>query len=342
MQRLVLGMLVACGSGIADPADRAPRAVASPQPAVAATAARPAVAEVVTPVTPSCVEDGKPYDEAVMRERITLLASKGLDGRAPGSDGDVTTRKFITERFDCLGLTKAGASFELPFTTGGQHTANVVGYVKGSDATLGSEIVLVAAHHDHLGGGYLGANDNASGLVALLSIAQAVQQHAPRPRRTIVFAAFGAEEGGMLGSYEYAKTPPAALPLDKIMQVVNLDMVGSYSSRKLVAAMGAFKGFAARKLLDQLDRGFPKLNVSSGGRARGSDFEPFCKLGVPYVFFWTPDARCYHEKCDTADQVDYPHMVEISRLAGALTRELADTDVDLAAARKKLGCGVAY
>jgi hypothetical protein len=295
---------------------------------------------VVAAATPSCVEDGKPYDQAVMRARVTMLAAKDLDGRVPGTDGDVTTRKFITERFRCLGLSPAGATFELPFTTGTQHTANVVGYVQGSDATLGSEIVLVAAHHDHLGNGYLGANDNASGLVAMLAIAQAVQQHTPRPKRTIVFAAFGAEEGGMLGSYQYAKTPPEALPLAKVMQVINLDMVGSYSSHKLVAAMGAFKGFPARTLLDKLDDGFPKISVSSGGRARGSDFEPFCKLGVPYVFFWTPDARCYHEKCDTADQVDYPHMVDIARLAGALTQELADTDVDLAAARKRLGCGV--
>lgn len=286
---------------------------------------------------PSCVDDGKPYDLATMKARVALLAAPELDGRAPGSTGDAAARAFLVERFRCLGLTPAGADFELPFTTGGMATANVVGYVAGSDPDAG--IVYVTAHHDHLGAGHLGANDNASGVVGLLAIAQAVRQRATPPRRTIAFLAFGAEEGGMIGSYAYAKHPPAALPIDKLVQVINLDMVGSHASHGLVAAMGAFKNQPSRKLLDGLVGRFKKISVASGGIARGSDFEPFCKLGVPYVFFWTPDRRCYHEKCDTADKLDYPHMVDIVALAGALTEAIADTPIDLLASRAKLGCG---
>ncbi len=342
MRRLALVLVVACAQPTkpeldSPPAERHPTALPAPVAKPTATILPDAA---VVAAAPSCVEDGKPYDEAVMRERVTMLASKQLDGRAPGTDGDVATRHFIAERFRCLGLTPAGTGFELPFTYETHATANVVGYVQGTDDKVGSEIVMVSAHHDHLGGGYLGANDNASGLVGLLAIAQAVQQRPTKPRRTIVFATFGAEEGGMIGSYEYAKSPPAALPIDRMVQVINLDMVGSHSSRKLVAAMGAFTGFPSRKLLDKLDDGFPKINVASGGRARGSDYEPFCKLGVPYVFFWTPDARCYHEQCDTADKLDYVHMVDIVHLAGSLTEQMADTELDLARARKQRGCGV--
>ena len=104
--------------------------------------------------------------------------------------------------------------------------------------------------------------------------------------------------------------------------------------------MGAFPKLASRKILERLDAKFPKISVSIGGRARGSDFEPLCKLGVPYVFFWTPDARCYHQTCDTADRIDYPHMLDIAGLAGALTTEMADTEQDLAGLRAKYGCGV--
>ena len=286
-----------------------------------------------------CVDDGKPYDEAVMRERVARLASPENDGRAPGSKGDLATRAFLVERFTCLGLTPIGdATFEQPFATGGVATANVVGYVKGSDPV--ADIIYVSAHHDHLGDGHLGANDNASGIVGMLAIAQAIQQRTTPPRRTIVFAAFGAEEGGMIGSYFYAAHPPAALPNDKVVEVINLDMVGSHASHQLVAAMGAFKGHPARKLLDGLVGKFGKISVASGGIARGSDFEPFCKLGIPYVFFWTPDQRCYHEKCDKAAALDYKHMVDIVRLAGALVEAMADTAIDLAASRAKLGCGV--
>jgi hypothetical protein len=285
----------------------------------------------------SCVDDGKPYDEAVMRERVARLASPENDGRAPGSKGDIATRAFLVERFSCLGLLPAFDAFEQAFVTDKVKTANVVGYVKGSDADAG--ILYVTAHHDHLGDGHLGANDNASGIVGLLAIAQAIRQRA-QPRRTIVFAAFGAEEGGMIGSYFYAAHPPAALPNDEVVEVINLDMVGTHQSHQLVAAMGAFKGHPARKLLDGLVGKFGKISVASGGIARGSDFEPFCKLGIPYVFFWTPDQRCYHEKCDVAKTLDYKHMVDIVRLAGALTEAMADTQIDLLASRAKTGCGV--
>lgn len=290
------------------------------------------------PASPSCVDDGKPYDPKTLRDRIALLASPKLDGRVPGTAGDLAARAFIAERFRCLGLQPAlDAGFEQPFVDGTAKTANLVGLVRGSDPDLRDQIVLVAAHHDHLGHGHLGANDNASGVVALLAVAQALAQRDTAPKRTIVFATFGAEEDGMIGSYYFAKHAPIAL--DQVVQVINLDMVGSHASRGLVAAMGAFPKHTSRKLLDKLDDKYPKLHVSAGGRARGSDFEPFCKLGIPYVFFWTPDARCYHEACDTVDKIDVARMVDIASLAGDLTAALGDSDVDLLAARKKLGCG---
>jgi hypothetical protein len=338
-------VLVACGHP-APVEDRQPASPSDPKPKPGPVAAAPLV-EQNDAKAPSCVDDGKPYDEKLMRERITFLASKELDGRAPGTDGDSRARAFIVERFRCLGLTPAGkptagddASFELPFDVITKKTANIAGIVKGSDDKVGSEIIVVSAHHDHLGKGYLGANDNASGVVGVLAIAQAIQQRAVKPKRTIVFVTFGGEEGGMLGSYHFVKAPPESVPLDNVMQVINLDMVGSYKSRRLVAAMGAFKGFVANKLLSKLDDGFPNINVSIGGRARGSDYEPFCKIKIPYVFFWTPDSTCYHEKCDTADKIDYVHMVDIVKLAGALVDQMGDTAIDLSAARKKLGCGV--
>ncbi|MEP6859457.1 MAG: M28 family peptidase [Deltaproteobacteria bacterium] len=279
-------------------------------------------------------KDGDPFAKDALHDDVAFLASKALDGRAPGTDGDTRARAFIVERFTCLGLAAAGddGGYEQAFTSGGATTANVIATIKGTS----DDIVMVSAHHDHLGNGHLGANDDASGVAALLAIAKAAAQGDP-PARTLVFAAFGAEEDGMVGSQFFAKHPTIAL--DHVVQFVELDMVGSHSSADLVAAMGAFKGFGARTLLDKRVKEFPKIHVSAGGKARGSDFAPFCLLGVPYTFFWTPDHRCYHETCDTIERLDLAHMIDIAKLASTLVHDLAETRLDLAKLRAKRGCG---
>jgi hypothetical protein len=125
-----------------------------------------------------------------------------------------------------------------------------------------------------------------------------------------------------------------------VVEVVNLDMIGSYRARNWVAAMGTFSGLPARALIDPLVAKARRagLDVIPGGKARGSDFAPFCDLGIPYVFFWTPDDKCYHETCDVADRIDAAHMTAIIGFAKQLVDALAATDKDLAAARSELGC----
>jgi len=325
------------------PDRRAPAvtAAAATEPAAPAAPAPPAPTPpppppAPPPPPPSCVDDGAPYGVAELRARVALLAAPALDGRAPGTDGDRAARAHIVERFRCLGLTAGGAggSYEQPF----DDTANVIGLVPGSDPAVGAEIVLVGAHHDHLGGGMLGANDNASGVAALLAVAQGVRR-AGAPRRTIAFVTYGAEERGLVGSLHLVAHPPASLPLDRIVEVINLDMVGSHASVNAVSAFGTFPKLPARAILAELARKYPKLNVGLGGHSVRGDHLGFCQQGIPYVFFWTPDRRCYHEKCDTADRLDYPRMADIAQLAGGLVQRLADTDTDLAAAKARAGCG---
>ena len=218
-------------------------------------------------------------------------------------------------------------------------TANLVAYLPGTDAAVAAEQILVTAHHDHLGDGHLGANDNASGAAALLAVAQSLATAGPR-RRTVAFVLFGAEEQGLLGSQHYLAHPPAALPLARAVQVINLDMIGSYASKRRVHAFGAAAGLPATALLAELDDAFPRTRVAIGGHSVRGDHHGFCALGVPYVFFWTSDARCYHRRCDTADRVDLPRLADIAALAGALTSRLADSPLDLAAVRASRGCTV--
>jgi len=343
MRSAVLAVLAAC----------APRPVASATaqeaPAPHAAAAEPAAAPPVAAPPPvaaepaaqdrGCIDDGSPYDAAALRARVAYLASGELDGRASGSAGDAAARGYLADRFRCLGLVPAGAhgSYEQPFTAAGRATANLVGYIPGDDATVGGDIIVVGAHHDHLGDGHLGANDNASGAAALLAIAQAVRQRGA-PHRTVAFVAFGGEELGLVGSAYFAAHPPSALPAGRIVYDVNLDMIGSYSSAGAVYAMGTFRGLPATAIVKALSRERPALHVGVGGRGVGSDHEALCSAGVPYVFFWTPDKRCYHGRCDTIDNLDAAHAAEIAAFAGALVERLADSPSDLAASRTRLGC----
>ena len=286
----------------------------------------------------SCVGDAKPFDVDVLKARLTALADPALDGRASGSSGERAARKLITDRFSCLGLEPAGDSgYEQAFKDAdGNATANLVAKLPGET----DEIVVVGAHHDHLGKGYLGANDNGSGVVGLLAVAQALRQRDAKPKRTVVFVTFSAEEQGLVGSSYFVAHPPAAVPLDKVVEYINLDMLGSQASKGAVYAFGAFPKLTARAVLQKVARSYPKINVGIGGNSVRGDQLDFCKQGIPYVFLWTPDARCYHEKCDTADRIDYKGLSAIAGLATGLVAGLADSAVDLAAERTKRGCGV--
>ena len=306
---------------------------------VAAAPSPPAGAPPAAAEAASCVDDGAPFDAAALRERVAQLASVELDGRASGSAGDAAARAVLAARFRCLGLVPAGRgdSYEQPFTADGRATANLVGYLPGDDPVVGRDIILVGAHHDHVGRGHLGANDNASGAVALLAIAQALRQRGA-PHRTIAFVAFGGEELGLLGSAHFAAHPPAALQLERVVYDINLDMVGSYAQAGAVHAMGTFRGLAATPIVRALAAERPALHVGIGGRGAGSDHEPFCRVGIPYVFFWTPDRRCYHQRCDTVERLDAEHLAAIAALAADLVDRLANSTVDLAEARTRLGC----
>ena len=287
-------------------------------------------------------DQGGAFSESALRARIGFLADPALAGRASGSAGDTTTREHIAARFECLGLEAPGDTYEQPFKDSeGSDTANVIGVLPGSDSELSDEIIVVGAHHDHLGeddtGVYTGANDNASGVATMLAVAQAMSERETAPRRTLVFVAFGAEEVDLDGSTHYVEHPPAGLPLAQTVFMVNLDMVGTYEAEGVLNALDAGPDTVARAALEAVMGDFPGLKLNLDDTGDSSDSVNFCEAGVPNVFFHTPDPTCYHETCDTADNVDYPHLVLTAQLVSAMVEVLADGDLDLAAAREA-GC----
>ena len=293
-----------------------------------------------------CAEVTDPFDAAKLQAEVELLSTDALAGRRPGFRGDAITRRYLEERFACLELTPLDQGcYAQPFANDdGDQSANIIGYIAGTDPQVADEIIVVGAHHDHLGeeGGevFNGANDNVSGVVALLAAIEAFRRDGVEPRRTVVFIAFGSEETGLEGAYHFTTNPPAEFPLADVVYMINLDMLGTYDVVGGVDAFGTFAGTPGREILEALLQDLPELNAVLGVASPegDSDYDPFCAEGIPYVYFETFDPPCWHEPCDDPPRMDYPHMSQLARLKYELAVALANSDTDLAAARAELGC----
>jgi Zn-dependent M28 family amino/carboxypeptidase len=166
---------------------------------------------------------------------------------------------------------------------------NVVGLLPGSDPTLKNEPVIFAAHYDHKGIGhavngdsiYNGAEDNASGVAAILAAAEALSRSGQRTRRPILFIATTAEESGLLGSEAYAARP--LYPLARTAAVINIDVTNTRGPTRDISALGVDRSTLG-PLFDAAARG-ENLKATSEPDTRGSFFRsdhfPFVRAGVP-------------------------------------------------------------
>jgi hypothetical protein len=211
---------------------------------------------------------------------------------------------------------------------------NVVGILRG--ASKPDEAVVLGAHYDHLGLGgrtslaadrageiHNGADDNASGTAAILEIAHDLSDPADRPARSVVFAAFAAEEIGLLGSAHYVNRP--AVPLDRTIAMVNLDMIGRPGGRVLIS------GFEKAPALEEDLRAAQKAagtdlevrRFSEGAGVGASDDSSFVLRRVPALAFFSGFHADYHRPSDDPDKLEIGGALEVTRLAAALTQQIA-------------------
>jgi hypothetical protein len=211
--------------------------------------------------------------------------------------------------------------------------ANIIGILPGSDPVLGETAVVVGAHYDHLGLGgeyslapsqfgevHPGADDNASGTAALILLARAFARSGGA-RRTLIFAAFSAEEMGLVGSSHYAKEP--SWPLEKTVAMVNLDMIGRLKDRTLYV-FGVKTGKEFGNVLEELNRE-RGLVLKLGGDGYGpSDHTSFYGRKVPVLFFFTGPHSDYHRPSDTVDKINREGLAEVARLVYRVVGRLAN------------------
>jgi Peptidase family M28 len=238
---------------------------------------------------------------------------------------------------------------------------NVLGLIEGSDPKLKDEWVLVTAHFDHDGvnGTQIlnGADDNGSGTVALLEIADAyavAAQQGQRPKRSVLFCAWNSEERGLLGAWAYTEFPPA--PLANIAAVLNMDMIGrneevqvgggnrfngldvqtAESNANAVNMMGYARVPALAEMVDGANAGIgldikKRYDNNSSNLVRRSDQWPFLQRGVPALGFMTGLHPDYHTQYDRPEKINYVKMEKIARLIHQASWNLAN-----AAARPKM------
>jgi aminopeptidase YwaD len=215
---------------------------------------------------------------------------------------------------------------------------NVAGILPGRGA-LASEIVVLGAHYDHLGYGgersmkpnvhaaHLGADDNASGTAAVLLAAENLRnllREVPS-HRTVLIALFSAEESGLAGSGHFVANPP--LPMDRVVAMVNLDMVGMLREDKLTA-FGTESAPEWRSLVERAGKEL-KLNITATGDGYGpSDQTSFYAARIPVLHFFTGAHERYHTPEDRADSLNYAGGARIVELTTNVVAAVARGEVN--------------
>ncbi len=226
-----------------------------------------------------------------------------------------------------LKTTKLGTK-ELP-------ARNVVGFLLGSDPELNQEVVVLGAHFDHVGDGrygsmsnavgqiHNGADDNGSGTVTLIELAAWFGRPENRPRRSLVLVAFSGEERGLLGSRYYVNHP--TVPLDDIVAMINMDMVGRSRGGKLqIGGVGTAKGL--RDLVAAHNKTH-RLNVTWDPQGTApSDSTSFFRKDLPVLFFFTGLHEDYHRPTDDPDKINYADMQRIALLVRDVAHDIACRD----------------
>lgn len=215
---------------------------------------------------------------------------------------------------------------------------NVVAILEGSDPQLKDEYVVFSAHMDHVGIGvpdangdsiFNGADDDASGTVAIVEVAEAMTSLPTAPRRSMVFLLVSGEEKGLWGSEWHAANPSA--PIDKYVANLNADMVGRNWGDTIVAIGEEHSDLG--ETLNRVNGNHPELNMTAIDDIWPderfyfrSDHYNFARNGVPVLFFFNGTHDDYHGRDDEPDRIDAEKAARISKLIFYLGVDIANRD----------------
>ncbi len=275
-------------------------------------------------------------------EDVRVLSADDMEGRLAGSPGGLKARAYVRARMEAIGLDSI-MTMPVPIQRGGQtfEGANLIAMVPGTGGS--NRALLVMAHYDHVGvvNGeiYNGADDNASGVAALLQIATSMKARAPL--HDVIFAVVDAEEGGLRGARTLVSAPKFKPLLERTVLAVNFDMISRSDKNELYAA-GAYHFPWLKPRLDAIAAD-AKVTLKQGHDApvpkdqdwsSQSDHGAFHQLKRPWVYFGVEDHPDYHKPTD-----DFPAVPQDFFQRSAATVELAVRafDRDLEAIAQEAG-----
>lgn len=287
----------------------------------------------------------------VIAGHVRFLASDSRLGRGTPGHGLERSAAWLADAFHGAGLEPVGDHGGYlqywPYGEGRGEAPvpvpNVVGRLPGGDAARGGEHVLLVAHYDHLGVGepnadgdsiFNGADDNASGVAALVAVATAFGALPVRPARPILFLATSGKEQGLLGSTWFADNP--TVDLSEAVAVLNLDMLGR-NDPDSIGVVG-YDHSTLGPLIRDVAAATPELGLAvlaglaDPGRGPGeelfreSDHFPFARRGTPAVTFFSGLHDDYHTPDDEARKVDADKVARIARLVFLTAHRLASAD----------------
>lgn len=252
---------------------------------------------------------------------INYLAQPYFRGREAGSSQSQEVAEFLARRLELLKVAAAGAEgFFQPFYPGFR---NVLGMMEGREPNAKEAVILLQAHYDHVGIGnprtsrrltgeiHPGADDNASGVAALMLIAEALRGLPSRPRHSILIAFWDAEEKGLLGSKHFAVSP--TVKLDRIRVSLAVDMIGRLAAEGLhVYGTRSAAGLRSLVALENDQTDVP-LDFSWKMPVNG-DHYVFYTRGIPLLLWHTGEHEDYHTPSDTPDRINQAGLERIVRL----------------------------
>jgi hypothetical protein len=244
----------------------------------------------------------------------------------------------------------ASARFSVEFATKKESSQNVIGILEGSDPKLKDEYIALSAHYDHLktsanGDVYHGADDDGSGTAAVLTLAHAFAIE--RPKRSILVVFHAGEELGLLGS-EYNTDVAPAIPLEKIVANLNIDMIGrsrpegdkepanaELTEANAIYLIGADKiSTELHRISEQTNAEFTKMRLDYTYNNPNhpqqfyyrSDHWNYAKHGIPVIFYFSGVHADYHKPTDTIEKIDFDKMTRVARLVFATGWRVANLD----------------
>jgi len=287
-----------------------------------------------------------------LKNHLTIVASDEMEGRETGSLGQKKAGKYLIEQYKKNGIssTKATKDFyqKVPAAFMNKEdnenlpdSENILAFIKGSEKP--DEIVVVSAHYDHVGIKrgeiYNGADDDGSGTVALLEIAQAFQlakKDGLGPKRSILFLHVTGEEHGLHGSRYYSENP--VFPLKNTIADVNIDMIGRRDSNhkdsnNYIYLIGSdYLSTDLYNICEEANKKSVNLTIDYTFNDKNdpnrfyyrSDHYNFAKNGIPSVFLFNGVHADYHQKTDEVSKIEFDALCKRTQLAFSIAWDLAN------------------